>query len=341
MLRVSGWTSLALLLGLSAPGGAAAPPQTVDKAIAKALPLLVKGSRGHMEERQCFACHNQGVPILALTTARSRGFTVRREDVHDQLDYLVPYVARDLKSAPRAEDRITSALGAGYALAALEDGGWKADATTDALVEHLLQYNKALDHWTPKADRPPTQGSPFSDAYYALRGLRVWGTAAQRERSARRTSAARAWLLATRPADTEDRVFRLRALHEVGVKGKALREAVTDLLRTQHGDGGWGQLDGMRSDAYATGTALVALHQAAGLATSDKAYQRGVAYLLKTQLADGSWLVHTRSKPIQKYFESGFPHGKHQFISMAATGWAVTALALTLPEPKPTALGKR
>jgi hypothetical protein len=113
------------------------------------------------------------------------------------------------------------------------------------------------------------------------------------------------------------------------------------LLRTQRGDGGWGQLDDMTSDAYATATVLVALHQAGGVPTTDKVYQRGVAWLLKNQRADGTWLVHTRSKPIQKYFESGFPHGKHQFISMAATGWAVTALALTLPEVKPTALGKR
>jgi hypothetical protein len=342
MLRVSGWTSLALLLGLSASVGAAAPPPVpVHTAIVKALPLLVKGSRGHMEERQCFACHSLGVSILALTTARSRGLTVRNEDVHDQLEYLVPYVDRDLRSAPRAEDRTSSALGAGSALAALEDGGWKADATTEALVEHLLQYSKDLDHWKPKNDRPPTQGSPFSDAYYALRGLRVWGSAAQRERIARRTSAARGWLLATKPADTEDRVFRLRALPEAGVKGNALSEAVTDLLRTQRSDGGWGQLDGSKSDAYATATALVALHHAGGLATTDKAYQRGIAWLRKAQLLDGSWLVHTRSKPIQKYYESGFPHGKDQFISMAATGWAVTALALTLPEPAARTMSKR
>ena len=31
------------------------------------------------------------------------------------------------------------------------------------------------------------------------------------------------------------------------------------------------------------------------------------------------------------YFESGFPHGKDQFISIAASSWATTALALSLP----------
>jgi hypothetical protein len=67
------------------------------------------------------------------------------------------------------------------------------------------------------------------------------------------------------------------------------------------------------------------------LSTDDPVYRRGVGFLLKTQLADGSWLVHSRSKPFQTYFESGFPHGKDQFISMAASAWATTALALACP----------
>jgi hypothetical protein len=87
----------------------------------------------------------------------------------------------------------------------------------------------------------------------------------------------------------------------------------------------------MESDAYATGTALVALHEAGGLATTDPAYRKGVKYLLAAQLPDGTWHVRSRSRPFQTYFESGFPHGKDQFISLAASGWAATALALALP----------
>ncbi len=42
----------------------------------------------------------------------------------------------------------------------------------------------------------------------------------------------------------------------------------------------------------------------------DPAFKRGVEFLLRTQLEDGSWLVRSRSVPIQAYFESGFPHGR-------------------------------
>jgi hypothetical protein len=41
--------------------------------------------------------------------------------------------------------------------------------------------------------------------------------------------------------------------------------------------------------------------------------------------------VKTRSKPIQTYYESGYPHGADQFISITAAGWATTAFALALP----------
>ncbi|MCU0704575.1 MAG: hypothetical protein MUF18_11415, partial [Fimbriiglobus sp.] len=98
-------------------------------------------------------------------------------------------------------------------------------------------------------------------------------------------------------------------------------------------DGGWAQNDLRFSDAYATGSALFALHTAGGVNSKDPAFVRGLRFLLGTQLDDGTWHVRTRSRPVQVYFESGFPHGKDQFISCAATGWATAALALAC-EPK-------
>jgi squalene cyclase len=102
------------------------------------------------------------------------------------------------------------------------------------------------------------------------------------------------------------------------------------LLHSQQPDGGWAQLPDMDSDAYATGSALAALHQAGDLPVDDRTYVRGLRYLLSAQLPDGSWHVKTRSKPIQTYYESGYPHGKDQFISVSAASWATIALALAV-----------
>jgi squalene cyclase len=85
----------------------------------------------------------------------------------------------------------------------------------------------------------------------------------------------------------------------------------------------------MTPDAYATGQALYAL-QVSGMSATDATYQRGVAFLLRTQVEDGSWFVRSRAFGFQPYFETGFPHGIDQFISAAATSWAVMALAHAL-----------
>ena len=94
----------------------------------------------------------------------------------------------------------------------------------------------------------------------------------------------------------------------------------------QRGDGGWAQTQYLDSDAYATGQSLYAL-QVAGISPQNPVYKRGTAYLLSTQLEGGSWHVTSRSPKFQPYFESGFPHKDDQWISAAATAWAVVALA--------------
>ena len=87
----------------------------------------------------------------------------------------------------------------------------------------------------------------------------------------------------------------------------------------------------MTSDAYATGTVLVALLRSGQRKANDLTIQRGIKFLLETQQADGSWYVKSRANPFQTYFETGYPHGKDQFISVTAASWATVALLLTLP----------
>jgi hypothetical protein len=306
-------------------------PEELKAAVGKAMPLLLKGAEGHVAQRTCFACHNQALTVLAFTTARERGFTVRDEDLKKQLEFIATFLDGNRENYLQGKGQGGQVDTAGYALFTLELGGWQPDATTEAVVEYLLQRHKDLDHWRTTSNRPPSEASAFTTSYLALRALRHWGTPEHKDRITKRIDTVRGWLLQATAKDTEDRVFRLWALRAAGAEDKDLRPAVEELVGSQRADGGWGQTDALDSDAYATGSALVALHQAGGLATTDRVYLRGVAFLLKTQQEDGSWLVHSRSKPFQTYYESGFPHGKDQFISMAATGWATTALALACP----------
>lgn len=314
------------------PGEVAPEPAVLRSAIGKSLPLLTAGARGSMEKRErCFTCHNQGMPIMALVTAQSRGIAIDADELRKQVQFTADFLAKNRENYLAGKGQGGQSDTAGYALWALDNGGWKPDATTTAVTEYLLQWQRDLGHWKPQSRRPPTEQSLFTSSYVALRGLRTFGTPEQRERTDRRTEQVLAWLVKTPAEDHEDRVFRLRALHAAGAPEAEIRGAAKKLLGSQRTDGGWAQLDDMTSDAYATATALVALHQAGGLATTDAAYRKGLRLLLTTQLGDGSWHVKTRSNPVQTYFESGYPHAADQFISIAAAGWATTALALALP----------
>src|SRR6266508_4018059 len=283
-------------------------PEAIKVAVAKSLALLETGARGSMEKRkQCFTCHNQALPVMALTTARSRGITIDAENFRRQVQFTADFLGRNLTNYLAGRGQGGQALTAGYALWTLEMGGWKADETTDAVAEYLLKFQNDLDHWKPQTVRPPSEGSLFTVSYVALRGLKMFGTTGQQERISQRTAQVRQWALNTPARETEDRVFRLRLLRVAEAPQDEIRGAAQELLKTQRADGGWAQLANLDSDAYATGTALVALHQAGGVATADPAYRNGLRFLLARQLDDGSWHVPTRSMPIQIYDESGYP----------------------------------
>jgi len=304
----------------------------IKTAVTRSLPLLEKAAKISMEKRsQCFTCHNQGLPVMALTVARTRGFRVDEKNLLAQVQFTAAFLEKNRANYLEGHGQGGGADTAGYALWTLANGGWKPDSTTGAVTEYLLLYEKDLDSWKPQSRRPPTEQSLFTSTHVALRGLKNFGTAEQRERVDRRFEQVRRWLIRTPAEDTEDRVSRLRALEIAGFASEEISLARQELVQGQHADGGWGQLDNMPSDAYATGTVLVALHEAAGMSDSEPVYRAGLRYLIATQLDDGSWHVKTRSTPIQTYYESGYPHGPDQFISIAAAGWATTALALALP----------
>ena len=322
-----GTVAVAAALAFAATGRAA-DPTAVRTAVAKALPPLVRGADGHVRERTCFACHSQAQPILAFTLARSSGVAVPAWDLTKQADFIAAFLGRNRDEYRKGKGQGGQVDTAGYALWSLELAGRTPDATTEAVVEYFLHRDADRHHWRTTSHRPPSEASDFTATYLAVRALKAWATPEQRDRAAKRIDAAREWLGKTPPKDTEDRVFRLLALQAAGGD---VRAAVEDLTEAQSDDGSWSQTDDLDGDAYATGSALFALHVAGGISTDDPVYRRGVQFLLDTQRPDGTWLVRSRSKPFQAYFETGFPHGKDQFISSAATGWAAAALALALP----------
>jgi squalene cyclase len=306
----------------------------VKAAVERAIAPLQKSLTVYAEKRDCFSCHHQGITLVALEIAGSRGLTIDEDAVAGAVTLTLDDLATARVDYRKGQGQPGGVTRAAYALWTLEAGAHPADEMTAAVVEYLLKADRDRDHWTTSSRRPPMENSHFTTTALALRGLAYYGSKSQTEAAKERSRHARAWLAKSRPADTEDRVFRLWGLKYSGASPAELDVATKDLQTAQRDDGGWSQTDKLASDAYATGSALVALHQAGGVKTDDPSYRRGVAFLLSTQKPDGTWFVASRSHAFQPYFESGFPYGKDQFIAAAATGWSAAALALTLP-PKP------
>ena len=313
------------------PVPADATPDRVKSAVARAVMPLQKSLVVYAEKRDCFSCHHQAVSLVALKIARSRGFKIDEDAVQGAVDLTLDDLESALVPYRKGQGQPGGVTRAAYALWTLEEGGHPPDEITAAVAGYLLKVNPGRDHWPTSSRRPPIEASHYTSTALALRALSYYGAKGQADLAKDRTRRARAWLAGSKPADTEDRVFRLWGLKYADATPAELQSATADLLSAQRADGGWAQTDKLESDAYATGSALVALRQAGRLATDDPAYRRGIAFLLRTQKPDGTWFVASRSNPFQPYFESGFPYGKNQFIAVAASGWAAAALALSLP----------
>ena len=307
---------------------------SAETAVKKILPLLEMGGEPGFKARACVSCHSNSLPAMAVGLARQKGFGVNEEQVKKEVGFAV---ATDM---PYLEpNRLGSSIGGGsdtigYTLMGMAAAGYRADALTDAHI-HYLSLNQALDGaFRNTSYRPPSEYGAFTTTAVALRAIKLYPLPGRREEFEERVSRAKRWLLSAKPFSIEERSMQLIALADAGASTSERAPFVKALKSAQNQDGSWSQLAGVRSDAYATGQALYALHIAGSVPTKDPVYQKGVEWLLRNQLADGSWFAPSRAIPVQPHTFESFPNGWHQFISEAASSWATMALLFTLPDKR-------
>lgn len=298
----------------------------VRGSVERALAILQKSGPQFFKVSGCASCHHQSLPQMATGLARERGFAVDEQLSAQQTKVVLAMykpLTEVLLSGKPSLPNIPVTVS--YGLLGLAADGYEPDATTKAMAHSISAQQRPDGSFRVLGMRPPLESSDFAATALSLRALQLY-----HDTPGDQVARARQWLLSAEPKSNEDRVMRLLGLAWSKANPEELRKAAQSVLAAQQPDGGWAQLATLGTDAYATGQALTALKLSGQVATSDLAYHRGVAYLLRTQLADGSWLVQTRSFPIQPYKESGFPHGKDQWISASGTSWAAMALSLTV-----------
>ena len=120
--------------------------EAIKTAVAKSVVLLETGARGSMEKRkQCFTCHNQALPIMALTTARSRGITVDEENLRRQVRFTADFLGTNRTNYLAGKGQGGQALTAGYALWTLEMGGWQSDGCSfQRVVRRMIPESRKV-----------------------------------------------------------------------------------------------------------------------------------------------------------------------------------------------------
>jgi ankyrin repeat protein len=308
----------------------------IRAAINRALPPLQvtsleskKAFVRHASHQDCTSCHQQFLPMTALGLAKKQQASIN-PGAEQQLIAMVRHGDLRVEMGWQALFHPEPVHSVGYMLLAEAAEELPADASTDAWVYHLSVIQGAEGEWYNNLPRPPIQTGDIGATALAIHALQRYPLPGHKAQFTRQVDHARQWLWNAKPENTEGRVYQLLGLAWAGEPAAKLSELAHALVGEQRADGGWAQLPGMASDPYATGQTIYALRVAAGVKKSNPAMDRGLQYLLATQLDDGTWYVRRRAFPFQPTMTSGFPHGRDSWISAAASSWAI--MALSLPE---------
>ena len=328
-----------LFLANSTKHWRASQTRTPRQAVATSLKLIQSSMGTFGTKTACVSCHQEGLGRMATGMAKNHGFSLNPAVTKPQdgrmngiLMALKPLHEQALKNpevmkqVPLIEINEVNTLDT-WILAGMAAQKYPRNAASESMTDVLARQQSKDGAWTMSLPRAPMQSSPFTFTALAVQCLGSYGT---KKETAGRIERARAWLAKAPAKNSEDRAGRILGLKWAHAGSNDLDKAAKEILADQRPDGGWAQLPGMRSDAYATGQALYSLREGGGVAVSSAAYQKGVKYLLRTQDDDGSWFVNKRAIPANNYFDAGFPHGQSQYSSFNGSCWAIMALMETM-----------
>lgn len=305
-------------------------------AVARALPLIQRSGQMWLDRSSCTSCHHQSLGFLALQVSKDNGFPIDEAALASQV--AESNKRRFKYTGPMYElaGAINGVSGHGYQVLGLAALRTPPNDFTDAAGFYLTAMQSQKGHWPSGSHRPPIEDSAFTLTATSIRALTVYPWGDQSKATIRR---ARNWLISAEPRTAEERAMKLFGLVWSGASSDQISKARKAILSQQGPNGGWSQVRGLPADSYATGQALIALKASGDFSANSEAFTRGARFLISSQQEDGSWRVPTRRVVSGlPYFETGFPHGIDQFISMAGTNWATMALAVYATDGNVSAL---
>ena len=279
----------------------------------KAIAFLSREIPAWFSENHCYSCHNNGDGARALYEAARLGHELPAGTLVNTTAWLAKPSSWDQnKGDPGFSDKrlanlqfaasLVSALAAGHVT------NREALSTAARRVAADQGTNGAWEIDTQSvAGSPATYGSVLA-THTALNVLKRAGTEQNAVENAER------WLANSTPGNLLERATLL-----LDERSPTKRKHYLDGLRNaQTSDGGWGPFPDSPPEAFDTAIVMLAL---AGSRDEDgvaKMIERGRAFLVASQNADGSWPATTRPRGGESYAQQ-----------MSTTAWAALALLRT------------
>ncbi|MBL4883913.1 MAG: terpene cyclase/mutase family protein [Planctomycetaceae bacterium] len=297
--------------------------QQVRETIQRSIPYIEKEGDWWIEQKKCVSCHRGSTMVWSLGAAKRNGF-----EVSDRLEEWSSWVDES-------------------ALTVNENGKIAGAANKEGVAQILLSY-KSNSPDTNRAETRKNLTAILRDSQLPDGSWKPGGQLPGQKRDIlETTSVSTMWLtlallaeganaengkiieqamthIKKSPPGKSTEWYVMKLLVAVETKDNKTRDQMNkDLNKQQAADGGWGWIVGENSDALGTGLALYALLQA-GQDKQSSQVQRAQAFLVSTQLEDGSWSV-LGTKEIKK------DRVEKTAVFWGAT-WAVIALVDSLPE---------
>ena len=149
--------------------------------VEKSLALLGTAATGHTENRECFSCHHQALPVMAFSMAKKHGFRIDEDLLAKQVGHTLKFLEKNRDEFAKGHGTGGQADSAGYAMLTLSVAGHKPDETTDAVVTYLLGKDRDKGYWPVESVRPPTEASSFTTTYLGMHALKKYGSGKKRE----------------------------------------------------------------------------------------------------------------------------------------------------------------
>lgn len=280
---------------------------------------------------ECATCHHGALTVWVHAEAFSQGYLLDEAVVSDTLDWTK---ARFMEKVDQPRD---------------ERPGWSMVSTPNIYLAmmarcipeqtalsqddlrriggHFLRHQEEDGSWAwssaPPGNRPPPVFESDEVATLltsmALEPQLSWDGVDTAAITASLDKAS-GWLIQASPNDTTQAdLLRLMRLVWSGSPASEIDAAINHILNLQQEDGGWGQIPGAASDAYATGQVLYFL-SLAGVPSDSEEMSRAVAFLVSTQNDNGSWPMTSRSHPDATPYENPVP------ITYFGSAWATLGL---------------